>query len=353
MPIPPADPTSPVADASARSNRSRVRWIALLLFGGVAIHLLLPLVGPLEHAVEVATTLPVALVLAAAVAQLSSYVGSGLQLRWTCSLSGPPIPLRTGIGVTLAASSASLLGGGPMGFAAASARWLRGRGLGSEASLLGGWLPQGLNLVVQAGLGGLGILLLVFVAHALPTVLLVPLFSASFMLLAGIALGRWFWTHPDSARRLFHAIARFRTRLRLPPRNPRWAEDQAVVLSAAMNALGGGRWRRPLLGAAITVAGDLATLYLLFLAAGVHPSPGILIAGWAVPLLAGRLTFLPGGIGIVEGGMTGLYAALGLPTEAIVVVVLLYRAFSFWIPSLLGAPLAFVFERRARRSTQP
>jgi glycosyltransferase 2 family protein len=338
---------------STRPARSAIRWLLVLLLGGAAIHVLLPLLGPLEHALEVARTLPLVLVGAAVLFQMVSYVGSGLLLRWGSSLVGAPVPIHTGIGVTLAASSASLVGGGPMGFAAASSRWLRGLGLKPEAALLGGWLPQALNLLVQAGVGGMGILLLGLVAHRLPALLYLPLLSAGFVLLLGIAAGAWVWTHPDGVPRLFAMVARVRARIRRPPADPEWAEGKATVVRAAMDALGEGRWKRPLSGSVLNVAGDLATLYLLFLAAGVQPAAGVLVAGWAIPLLIGRLTFLPGGIGVVEGGMTGLYAALGLPTEAIVVVVLLYRALSFWIPSLLGAPLAFWYERRAWRSTQP
>ena len=57
------------------------------------------------------------------------------------------------------------------------------------------------------------------------------------------------------------------------------------------------------------------------------------------------ITFIPGGIGIVEGGMAVFYETLHVPSE--VTVVLIYRALSFWIPSFVGAPLAFYFERSA------
>jgi len=43
--------------------------------------------------------------------------------------------------------------------------------------------------------------------------------------------------------------------------------------------------------------------------------------------------------------MVGLYRALGAPTTTAVLVVLAYRALSFWLPTLLGFPLAAVLER--------
>jgi uncharacterized protein (TIRG00374 family) len=50
----------------------------------------------------------------------------------------------------------------------------------------------------------------------------------------------------------------------------------------------------------------------------------------------GSLLPLPGGIGGVEGGMIGAFAAFGMPAGRAVVAVLAYRAISFWLPTLPG-----------------
>ena len=44
------------------------------------------------------------------------------------------------------------------------------------------------------------------------------------------------------------------------------------------------------------------------------------------------MSFLPGGLGITEGGMVGLYVALGVPAAKAVLVVLACRGLSFWLP---------------------
>jgi uncharacterized protein (TIRG00374 family) len=49
---------------------------------------------------------------------------------------------------------------------------------------------------------------------------------------------------------------------------------------------------------------------------------------------------LPGGIAVVEVAMTGSYVSLGVPAEVAVVSILVYRVFSFWLPSLAGIPIA-------------
>jgi uncharacterized protein (TIRG00374 family) len=89
----------------------------------------------------------------------------------------------------------------------------------------------------------------------------------------------------------------------------------------------------------------MATLFLLFIAAGHPVSPGVLLTGYGLPLLLGKVTFLPGGVGIVEGTMAVLYNGLGVPNAVTVLVILAYRIISFWVPSLLGFPLVIYLQR--------
>jgi glycosyltransferase 2 family protein len=91
-------------------------------------------------------------------------------------------------------------------------------------------------------------------------------------------------------------------------------------------------------------------LWWLFVAARQPLPLGILLAGYGLPDLLSRIAFfLPGGLGVIEGGMIGLYAALGVPTTRAVLVVLAFRGLSFWLPTLLGFPVAAQLERKARR----
>ena len=79
----------------------------------------------------------------------------------------------------------------------------------------------------------------------------------------------------------------------------------------------------------------------LFIAAGNRVSFGVLLSGYGVPLLLGKMAFIiPGGVGVVESSMAALYTELGVSSTTKVVVVLGYRLVSFWIPSLAGFPIA-------------
>jgi uncharacterized protein (TIRG00374 family) len=117
------------------------------------------------------------------------------------------------------------------------------------------------------------------------------------------------------------------------------------------DTLRSGDWRQPVAWAVLTVALDILTLYFVFVAAGHAVSPGILLAGYGLPLLLGRVSFLPGGVGIVEGMMALLYNGLGVPNPITVVVILAYRAISFWLPALLGFLLVPYLQHTDQRTT--
>jgi uncharacterized protein (TIRG00374 family) len=127
-------------------------------------------------------------------------------------------------------------------------------------------------------------------------------------------------------------------------------KEAAERLFRAWDLMLAGRWRGPVLGDTLNVGFDILTLYFLFLAAHDTANPGLVLAGYGLPLLAGKLSVLPGGLGVVEGGMVALYQALGVPGGEAVVVILSYRLLSFWIPVLLGFPLAVVLDRQGTGS---
>ncbi|HLF78040.1 MAG TPA: lysylphosphatidylglycerol synthase domain-containing protein [Dehalococcoidia bacterium] len=99
-----------------------------------------------------------------------------------------------------------------------------------------------------------------------------------------------------------------------------------------------GGWRRPIFGDALNVGFDILTFFLLFFAASYSASPGRVLPGCGLPpWLASSV--LPGGMGVVEGGMVARYEALGVASGVAVVGDLRYRLLSFWIPVLIGVPL--------------
>ena len=95
----------------------------------------------------------------------------------------------------------------------------------------------------------------------------------------------------------------------------------------------------------------MLTLYFLFIASGDKISFGVLLSGYGLPLLLGKMAFVvPGGVGVVESSMAALYNGLGIPSATTVVVVLGYRLISFWIPSLSGFPIAAYLQSTQKRN---
>jgi glycosyltransferase 2 family protein len=172
-----------------------------------------------------------------------------------------------------------------------------------------------------------------------PLAVLVVLTAA--LLLAAIAL-----LLTASEQRLvaiLRSARRFWSRIRRRQFDERALGADREKIVAARRALSRGGWRAVLLGTVLRAACDALSLYFLFIATGSEIAIGTLMAGYALPQVAGRI--VPGGVGLVEGGMVGLYAALGVPASTGVVVVLTYRVLSFWLPLLVGIPLAIVEQR--------
>jgi uncharacterized protein (TIRG00374 family) len=116
----------------------------------------------------------------------------------------------------------------------------------------------------------------------------------------------------------------------------RFATAPATVGSGVRTVIKLIRERRlGLLGALAYWGFDIAVLGLSFRAFGSVIPVAVLVLCYFLGTL-GSLLPLPGGIGGVEGGMIGAFAAFGVPGSHALISVLAYRAISFWLPTLPG-----------------
>lgn len=106
-----------------------------------------------------------------------------------------------------------------------------------------------------------------------------------------------------------------------------------------------------LLGALVWWFFDIATLWACFHAFGAAPPEAVIVMAYFVGWLANTLP-TPGGVGTVEGGLIGTFAAFGVPTASAVIAVLAYRVFSFWLPTPPGVVAYFQLRRRVNRWRQ-
>jgi uncharacterized membrane protein YbhN (UPF0104 family) len=70
----------------------------------------------------------------------------------------------------------------------------------------------------------------------------------------------------------------------------------------------------------------------------------VLVQAFFIGML-GNLLPMPGGVGGVEGGMIGAFAAFDVNSGLAVVAVLVYRAFTFWLPLIPGVIAYFRLRR--------
>jgi uncharacterized protein (TIRG00374 family) len=65
--------------------------------------------------------------------------------------------------------------------------------------------------------------------------------------------------------------------------------------------------------------------------------------------MLGNLLPMPGGVGGVEGGLIGAFVAFNVDGGLAVVAVLVYRAFTFWLPLIPGVIAYFQLRKTVER----
>lgn len=133
----------------------------------------------------------------------------------------------------------------------------------------------------------------------------------------------------------------------------RWLNRLVTVLPSALRdylapTSGGGRVSvKELLLVAGRVTSEAAVLWAALEAFGVTLSPSEVFVAHGLSMLIGGLPGLPGGLGIVEGGIIGVLSAYGFSTGPMVAPVLVYRIVDYWIPAGLGLAVFAMVSRRA------
>lgn len=77
---------------------------------------------------------------------------------------------------------------------------------------------------------------------------------------------------------------------------------------------------------------DAGTLWLCLLTLGTFVDPGGLLLGFVVGVSLGAISFIPGGLGVQDGSMIGIYALLGVPIRTSVLAVILCRIIYTFLP---------------------
>ena len=312
------------------------RYVPILVMLGLAAYLLLPQIASLQHSWLVVQSMIWWAVGLAAVAQAFSYLGAGFMLHAILDNDQQKLSIWKGALITMAAFSVGLVAGGWVGTAAATYGWIHREKHDENTGALAGTLPPLLNNVVLVGVSLIGIIYLL-VIHNLSKLQLIEFGIVLLVLGLTAAAGFVALRFPKTGTRLAVWLAGRWAALRRKPFTPEKTIASVREFVVAWESLRKGRWKRPLLGAIAITGFDMLTLYFMFVAAGHTVRPEILLAGYGLPLILGKMAFLlPGGVGVIEASMVALFNSLQVPNAVSVVVILGYRLFSFWLPTLLG-----------------
>lgn len=231
------------------------------------------------------------------------------------------------------------------------------------------WAELAANAVLPAGgLGGLGLGAWVLTRKGVSSTRIAERSTVVFMLttaasvvalvLVGLGLGLGLLDGPHAATLTLlpaaiglaafaAALAGARTAERIAGRirRPRLATaltSLARGVQATSAELRRGDWK--LVGALGYFAFDVATLAATFAAIGVHPPIAAITMAHLVGQLAGTIP-IPGGLGVVDGGLVAALVLYGVDLAPATAAVLLYRAIALGLPAILGT-IAFLILRR-------
>jgi uncharacterized protein (TIRG00374 family) len=310
-----------VAAWRADSRRLRNGLISLAIFCALVVVLLLGLPGLFREAADRISDAKPGWVLAGIALELLSCAGYVVVFELVFARLHKRLASRLSLS-ELAINSVVSAGG--LGGFALGAWVLRTGGAPlrriAERSLLLYLLTSAVNVVAVAVLGvlmGLDVL----AGSTNPLLTWLPAGAAILAIVATLVLATW-------ARGAAH---------RAELKERRWAVFAAVLSEAVEDALRMIRepdWR--LLGAVGYWLFDNLVLVVCFYAYGHTPAVGAVFMAYLVGMLANSLP-IPGGFGVVEGGLFAALLAYGeRPASLVLAAVLTFRAITLWVPSIIG-----------------
>jgi len=108
----------------------------------------------------------------------------------------------------------------------------------------------------------------------------------------------------------------------------------------------GARWPEALAGATGRWMLDFLTLVAALEAAGARPNLALVLLAYCAAQLLAQVPITPGGIGVVEAGMTATLALAGIAAAPAAAAVLAYRLASYWLQLPAGLVAWILFRRR-------
>jgi putative heme transporter len=336
------------------ASRTRVKRIASMAVGIVVLVLIFAVAiprfanyGDVVRQLRGMSRTWLAVIAIAEVLNLATYAPN-----WMVALPG--LSYGQSLELTLAGTAVSNVAplGGPVSMTmqyAMMREWGFERRSASRAMVLTGVWNQFVNLgapilglAILTVRGGKNAALMVAAEIGLPLLLVAAgLFVVVLRSPAGAdRVGRWF----DATRGFF-------ARLLGRPRKQGAGEALKRFRTDSLELL-----RRRWLALTVATVGGVLTVFVTFVCCvravgitGVHITFTEAFAAWAATRLLSAIPLTPGGLGIVDVGLTGALIGFGADKTTAVGAVLLYRVITWLPPIVLGAIAAFTWRRHQRR----
>jgi len=79
---------------------------------------------------------------------------------------------------------------------------------------------------------------------------------------------------------------------------------------------------------------------------GAEPRLSLVLLAFTAAKILGMVPITPGGLGIVEAGLSGLLALIGVPFATAIIATLGYRIVSYWLSIPVGVVAWLLFNSR-------
>ncbi len=312
------------------------RFVIILIVLGLAVNLLLPQISNFTEAWSVVKTMTWWAVGLAVLSEVISYLSYGYCIHAIVASRKQKLSVPKSTLIVMSATSVGLVAGGWVTLAGSIFSSVKRETGDNGTATISGLLPSmllnmSIALIAIFGLVYLGIIgqltngqliqyviflfVLMLITFGSLLVVVFPKFTYKI-----INWALWHWN-----------------KWRKKPYDPQKTQEMLDNLIFSWKEMGRGNWKKPFLGAFFYTLFDLLAMYLIFIASGYNIKIGVLFASYGLPYLLAKIAFIfPGGIGVVEATMAAIQTSLGVPSQISVVVILVYRLFSFWLPTLLG-----------------
>jgi len=327
-----------------------VKHVVTVVIGGVAIYLVLPAITEVLASWPSLRTLQPAWFALAVAFQVAHF---------TCTFALQRIALRTKrwfpvITSTLAGNAITdIVPAGDVPGAALQYRMLEAAGLDPAVAI------GGLTAFSLLGIGSLLALpiftlpIIIFGAPLSRGLVEVALLGiAAFVLFAGfcavlLVTDRLLAWLGRVIQRIYNRFARHRPKLEGLDR--RLLRERNAIMGVL-----GQHWKKAALLTSARLGSDFLCLWAALRATGARPHPSLVLLAYAVAGILALVPITPGGLGVVEAGLSGMLILAGVDSSSAFLATLAYRLASYWLP-LAAGPIAyglFRFHYRGNRSAQ-